>query len=237
MMTESVINFRCDRATHERAKARLSVGAVKLPDILRLAVKSVADDSATVLNEVLKECGKEYAVGINSAWLYYKAHELFTYDEGVLYRNSNKGAGVRGAAVDIVNRAGVSCVVINGEYYPVKDVIWLMFYGHVSGDVVCVEGDSLKISNLIAEDESAPIAKIEHNISSEEKDLIKSGKMRALVIETNESERRKRGCVELLCNTGETFYLMLSDEKGWCGTRSAIHAQRLELNKFVISIS
>lgn len=236
-MTESVITFRCDKAVHDRAKARLLVGAVKLPDLLRLAVKSVIVNDASVFNEVLKEAGTEFAVGINSAWLYYKAHELFTYDDGVLYRKSNKGAGVRGAPVDLVSRGGVSCVVINSELYPLKDVIWLMFYGHVSGDVVCVEGSSLRISNLITRDESAPITKVNHQITSEERDLIKSGKLRALVVETSEHERIKRGSVELLCNAGETFYLVLSDEKGWRGTRSAIYAQRIELNKFVISIS
>ncbi|TNV22498.1 hypothetical protein FH968_00080 [Buttiauxella sp. B2] len=205
--------------------------------MLRLAVKSIANDDGTVFGEVLKECGKDYAVGINSAWLYYKAHELFTYDDGALYRKSNKGAGMCGAPVDLVNRCGVSCVVINSELYPVKDVIWLMFYGHVSGDVICLDGKDLKISNLIADNEHANTVKINHQITSEERDLIKSGKMRALVVDTNKFDRIKRGCVELLCNTGETFYFILTDEKGWRGTRSAIYAQRIELNKFIISIS
>lgn len=234
--TESVITFRCDKTIHDRAKARLSVGPVKLPDLLRLAVKSVADDEATVFNEVLKEAGKEYD-GINSAWLYYKAHELFTYEDGVLYRKSNKGAGVRGAAVDLVTRGGVSCVTINGRHYPVKDVIWLMFYGHVSGDVVCIEGDSLKISNLMLTNENEPIAKINHKVTPYEGNLIKYGKMRALVVDVDAVDKVKNCSIEELCNAGNSFYLVLNDGAGWRAVRSAIHAQRIGSNTFVISIS
>ncbi|MGK0743598.1 hypothetical protein ACSFCX_03850 [Yokenella regensburgei] len=236
-MTESVINFRCDKAIHDRAKARLSVGVVKLPDLLRLAIKAIADDDATVFNEVLKEGGKDYAIGINSAWLYYKAHELFTYDDGVLYRKSNKGAGVRGAPVDLVTRGGVSCVTINSGHYPVKDIIWLMFYGHVSGDVVCVDGNNLKISNLALTNEGSSVAKISHQVTPYEADLIRCGKMRALVVETSEENKIKDESVEGLCNIGRAFYLALNDGAGWRATRSAIHAQRIGLHKFIISIS
>ncbi|HEY2452850.1 MAG TPA: hypothetical protein VGI71_09555 [Scandinavium sp.] len=236
-MTESVITFRCDKGIHDRAKARLSVGVVKMPDLLRLAIKAIADDDATAFNEVLKEGGTDYAAGINSAWLFYKAHELFTYDDGILYRNSNKGAGVRGAPVDLVTRGGVSCVTINGGYYPVKDIIWLMFYGHVSGDVVCTEGDSLKISNLMLTNEDNPIAKISHKVTPFEGDLIKIGKLRALVVESKTGSGIKNESLEQLCNAGSVFYLALTDGAGWKATRSAIHAQRIGLHKFVISIS
>lgn len=235
-MTEAVINFRCDKDICDRAKARLSVGVVKFPDLLRLAVKAIADDDATVFNEVLKEGGKDYT-GINSAWLYYKAHELFTYDDGVLYRKSNKGAGQRGAPVDLVTRGGVSCVTINGSHYPVKDIIWLMFYGHVSGDVVCIEGESLKISNLMLTNEGQTIQKISHKVTPYEGDLIKSGKLRALVVDTAETSKDEISNIELLCNTGHVFYLALFDGAGWRATRSAIHAQRIGVTQFIISIS
>ena len=236
-MTEAVINFRCDKDTCDRAKSRLSVGVVKFPDLLRLAVQAIANDDATVFNEVLKEGGKDYAVGINSSWLYYKAHELFTYDDGVLYRKSNKGAGQRGAPVDLVTRGGASCVTINGSHYPVKDIIWLMFYGHVSGDVVCVEGDSLKISNLMLTNEGQPIQKLNHQVTPYEGDLIKCGKMRALVVDTNDITHAESSNIELLCNTGHVFYLALYDGAGWRATRSAIHAQRIGINRFIVSIS
>lgn len=236
-MTESVITFRCDKTVHDRAKARLSVGVVKMPDLLRLAIKAIADDNATAFNEVLKEGGKDYAAGINSAWLFYKAHELFTYDDGILYRKSNKGAGVRGAPVDLITRAGVSCVTVNGNHYPMKDIIWLMFYGHVSGEVVCAEGNSLKISNLLLTNEDNPIATISHRVTPFEGDLIKCGKLRALVVESEGATGLKKESLEQLCNAGNVFYLALSDGAGWKATRSAIHAQRIGLNKFVISIS
>lgn len=235
-MTEAVINFRCDKATYDRAKARLSVGVVKFPDLLRLAVKAIADDDATVFNEVLKEGGKDYT-GINSAWLYYKAHELFTYDDGMLYRKSNKGAGQRGAPVDLVTRGGVPCVTINGSHYPVKDIIWLMFYGHVSGDVVCIEGEDLKISNLMLTNEGQTIQKICHQITPYERDLIKCGKLRALLVDTEEITKADTHNIELLCNTGHVFYLALYDGTGWKATRSALHAQRIGATKYLISIS
>lgn len=235
-MAEAVVNFRCDKDIYDRAKSRLSVGVVKFPDLLRLAVKAIADNDATVFGEVLKEGGKDYT-GINSAWLYYKAHELFTYADGVLYRKSNKGAGQQGAPVDLVTRNGVPCITINGAHYPLKDVIWLMFYGHVSGDVVCLDGESLKISNLMLTNEGQPIQKIRHQITPYEGDLIKYGKMRALVIETEDFTDSERYCVELLYNTGHTFYLALYDGTGWRATRSAIYAQRIGVNKFIVSIS
>ncbi|MCE3116830.1 hypothetical protein LXD80_13610 [Enterobacter sp. ASE] len=235
-MTEAVINFRCDKATYDRAKARLSVGVVKFPDLLRLAVKAIADDDATVFNEVLKEGGKDYT-GISSAWLYYKAHELFTYDEGMLYRKSNKGAGQRGAPVDLVTRGGVPCVTINGSHYPVKDIIWLMFYGHVSGDVVCIEGEDLKISNLMLSNEGQTIQKICHHITPYERDLIKCGKLRALLVDTEGITKADANNIELLCNTGHVFYLTLYDGTGWKATRSALHAQRIGAKKYLISIS
>ena len=235
-MAEAVINFRCDKATYDRAKARLSVGVVKFPDLLRLAVKAIADDDATVFNEVLKEGGKDY-IGINSAWLYYKAHELFTYDDGMLYRKSNKGAGQRGAAVDLVTRGGVPCVTINGGHYPVKDIIWLMFYGHVSGDVVCIEGENLKISNLMLTNEGQPIQKTYHQITPYERDLIKCGKLRALLVDTEGMAKPDANNIELLCNTGHVFYLALYDGAGWKATRSALHAQRIGATKYLISIS
>lgn len=233
---DAVLNFRCDRDIQERAKGRTAGGVVKFPDLLRLAVKAIADDDATVFCEVLKEAGKDYSAGINSAWLYYKAHELFTYEDGVLYRKGNKGAGVRGAPVDLVMRGGSPCVTINGGFYPVKDVIWLMFYGHVSGEVVCIEGEDIRISNLMVRSEGEPVLKMRHRVTPDERDYIKSGKLRALVIGDVEGER-ERNSLEALCDAGTVFYLHLHDGAGWMCTRSAIHAQRLEGGRFIVSLS
>lgn len=235
-MTETVINFRCDRAAAEKAKGRFSESAVKFPDLLRVAVSAIASCDATVFNEILRETELGASGGINSAWLYYTCHSLFEYRDGQLYAKRNKGSRNAGELVELHTHDGQRCVIINGHYYPVKDVIWLMFYGYVTGKVVSVREDSNRISDLEVEGDDDRRKIIFHRVSNYEASYLKCAKQRAVLIDETTVDRETKAALIRLYKDNHVFYIRLCDETGWRATRSAIHAQKIG-ETYIISIS
>lgn len=233
------VNFRVDPATLKRAQERLKENGIKLPDLMRLAVKAIADGDATAFNDVLVEGGSSSAEDVNGAWLFHKCHELFIYRDGFLVRRSNKGQGVAGERVDISIKDGIRQVLINGNYYPLKDIVWLMFHGEVSGEVIYKnEGlKSDKLEHLKLNPDKRAITQISFHVSEAQRESITRYKMRALIIDAVNNDRRVHGAIEQLIYRAEVFHIVLTDGKGWRAVRSAIYAQKLSENTYCVSIS
>lgn len=237
-MSTDVVNFRCDSEMLYLAKKRVSKGAVKFPDLLRLAVKAIAENDTQAFTDVIAESGGNMLNGANSSWLYHKCHELFIYRDGVLLRKGNKGAGIMNTPVDVISKGGVRNVIVLGEYYPVKDIVWLMFHGEVSGDVVYIKhNEGEQIDNLAISDESMCIASINYRIDDVSRDGILSGKLRALIVNCGTNNHKLKGALERLFIKGKTFHLVLDDGLNWRAVRTAIYAERVSEFIYVVSIS
>lgn len=235
-MTETVINFRCDEDIASKAKGRFAGGAVKFPDLLRVAVSAIATGDTTVFNEILRETELGASGNVNSAWLYYTCHSLFIYRDGQLYAKRNKGSRSEGEPVELKQHAGKSCVIINGKFYPVREIIWLMFYGFVDGEVISVRGDSNRISDLEIEGGDVNNRIVFHEVSDSEREDILCYKQRNIIINAAEQTREVRGALERLYKSATVFYVRLYDNAGWRITRSAIHATMIH-DMYVVSIS
>lgn len=235
-MTESVINFRCDKSTADKAKGRFAGGAVKFPDLLRVAVSAIATGDTTIFNEILRETELGASGSVNSAWLYYTCHNLFIYRDGILYAKRNKGSRNEGEPVELHQHNGKTCVIINSSYYPVREIIWLMFYGYVDGEVISVRDNSNRISDLEVEGAEVKNKIVFHRVSDSEREDILCYKQRSIIINANDVARDVRGALERLYKNATVFYLRLYDDTGWRITRSAIHAVRLN-DMYVVSVS
>lgn len=237
-MKTDVVNFRCDSEMLHMAKKRASKGAVRFPDLLRLAVKAIAENDTQAFNDVIAEIGGNMPSSANSSWLYHKCHELFIYRNGTLLRKGNKGAGIVNTPVDVISKGGVRSVIVLGKYYPVKDIVWLMFNGKVSGDVVYIKhNEGEKIENLAISDEVMSIASINYSIDDVSRDGILSGKLRALIVNCGTNNHKLKGALERLFINGKTFHLVLDDGLGWRAVRAAIYAERVSEFIYVVSIS
>lgn len=235
-MTEDVITFRCDKSVADKAKDKFSDSIVKFPDLLRIAVGAISDGNTTMFNDILRENELGASGGINSAWLYYMCHSLFEYRDGQLYAKRNKGSRNTGEVVDLRTIEGVSSVKINGHYYPVREIIWLMFYGYVTGKVTSVKEGSNRISDLEIEGGEGLNKIIFHKISSYEAEHIKNAKQRALLINEDAVSREAKAALIRLHKSGCAFYIRICDETGWRTTRTAIYAQKLG-ETYIVSIS
>ncbi|EBF3389501.1 hypothetical protein IS588_004318, partial [Salmonella enterica] len=129
-----IIQFRADEETYRRAQKRVKDGGLQLPDVMRAALRSVADADVSCLADLINgtTLGSEE---INQAWLFQKCHELFEYRDGQLFRKSRKGMGEQGNPVFIRVREGEEHVLIQGSHYPLKDIVWLMVNGSIAGEV------------------------------------------------------------------------------------------------------
>lgn len=235
-MTEDVITFRCDKTIADKAKERFNNGDVKFPDLLRIAVSAIAGGDTTTFNDVLRETEMDTSKGVNSAWLYYICHSLFEYRDGQLFARRNKGTRHAGEPVDLRSVDGEISVKINGRYYPVKEIIWLMFYGYVSGKVTSTIEGSNRISDLEIEGGEHQNKIIFHRVSNYEADHLKRSKQRAVLIDSKTVSQETKSALIHLYKNGCVFYLRLTDDSGWRTTRSAIYAQKIG-DVYVVSIS
>ncbi|EPQ4686388.1 hypothetical protein LXC81_002663 [Citrobacter freundii] len=234
-----IIQFRADEDTYARAQERVKNGGLLLPDVMRAALKSVADADVSPLADLINgvSSGSDY---LNQAWLFQKCHELFEYRDGGLFRKSRKGMGEKGASVYVRTREGEECVLIQGNHYPLKDIVWLMANGSIAGEVEYKnphrENMKHSIENLMVN--AAPEKEVvltKYLKGSEKIDVIKS-KQRAFVFDTTKDENAKK-VIEKLINTEKTVPLLLHGDDDWVASRTAIHAFKLADNQYVVSIS
>ena len=209
-----IIQFRADEDTYARAQERVKSGGLLLPDVMRAALKSVADADVSPLADLINgvSSGSDY---LNQAWLFQKCHELFEYRDGGLFRKSRKGMGEKGTPVYVRTREGEECVLIQGNHYPLKDIVWLMANGSIAGEVEYKNPHRVNmkhsIENLMVN--AAPEKEVfltKYLKGSEKIDVIKS-KQRAP--------------------------LLLRGDDDWVASRTAIHAFKLADNQYVLSIS
>ncbi len=234
-----IIQFRADEDTYARAQERVKSGGLLLPDVMRAALKSVADADVSPLADLINgvSSGSDY---LNQAWLFQKCHELFEYRDGGLFRKSRKGMGEKGAPVYVRTREGEEYVLIQGNHYPLKDIVWLMANGSIAGEVEYKNPHRVNmkhsIENLMVN--AAPEKEVfltKHLKGSERIDVIKS-KQRAFVFDTSKDENAKK-VIEKLINTEKTVPLLLRGDDDWVASRTAIHAFKLADNQYVLSIS
>lgn len=234
-----IIQFRADEDTYARAQQRVRDGGLLLPDVMRAALKSVADADVSPLADLINgvSSGSER---LNQAWLFQKCHELFEYRDGGLFRKSRKGMGEKGTPVYVRTREGEECVLIQGNHYPLKDIVWLMANGSIAGEVEYKNPHRVNmkhsIENLMvnaAPDKAVFLTK--YLKGSERIDVIKS-KQRAFFFDTANDENAKN-VIEQLINTEKTVPLLLRGDGEWVASRTAIHAFKLADNQYVVSIS
>ncbi|HHT3393569.1 TPA: hypothetical protein ACTYUD_000895 [Enterobacter hormaechei] len=234
-----IIQFRADEDTYARAQERVKSGGLLLPDVMRAALKSVADADASPLADLINgvSSGSDY---LNQAWLFQKCHELFEYRDGGLFRKSRKGMGEKGTPVYVRTREGEECVLIQGNHYPLKDIVWLMANGSIAGEVEYKNPHRVNmkhsIENLMVNAAPEKEAFLTKYLKGSEKiDVIKS-KQRAFVFDTSKDESAKK-VIEKLINTEKTVPLLLRGDDDWVASRTAIHAFKLADNQYVLSIS
>lgn len=236
---QKIVQFRADEETYNRAQERLASDAIQFPDVMRAALRAVADGDVSPFADIIGEAerGGDEA---NSAWLYHKCHELFVYEKGQLLRKSRKGMGEQGTPAYIRVRGGEEHILIQGNCYPLKDIIWLMANGSISGEVIYKNPSRVNgkhnIENLALNPvKIAEVVLTKYLAGSEKIDICK-GKQRAVVFDTN-NDIQAAGAIERLINRGQTIPLLLRGEDSWSASRTAIHALKISDNHFVLSIS
>ncbi|MGV2721535.1 UNVERIFIED_CONTAM: hypothetical protein POV78_06935 [Enterobacter roggenkampii] len=236
---QKIVQFRADEEVYNRAQERVTNEAIQFPDVMRAALKAVADGDVTPFADIIGE-SERTGDEANQAWLYHKCHELFEYKAGQLLRKSRKGMGEQGTAAYVRIRGGEENILIQGNYYPLKDIIWLMANGSISGDVIYKNPNRVngkhKIENLAINQIKANEIVLTKYLSGSEKIDICTGKQRAVVFEAN-NDAQANGAIERLINRGQTIPLHLRGEDGWSTSRTAIHALKIGNNQFVLSIS
>lgn len=177
--------------------------------MMRAALKSVADADVSGLADIINSAtsGSE---DINQAWLYQKCHELFEYREGTLFRKSRKGMGEQGTPVYIRVREGEEHVLIQGNHYPLKDIVWLMANGSIAGEVTYKNPYRVNlkhsIENLMVEAVAEKeICLIKYLKGSEKINVLKV-KQRAFLFDTNNDEIAKDAIEKLINNERQFRY-------------------------------
>ncbi|EBJ1342930.1 hypothetical protein V9L82_000550 [Salmonella enterica subsp. enterica serovar Braenderup] len=234
-----IIQFRADEETYRRAQKRVKDGGLQLPDVMRAALRSVADADVSCLADLINgtALGSEE---INQAWLFQKCHELFEYRDGQLFRKSRKGMGEQGNPVFIRVREGEEHVLIQGSHYPLKDIVWLMVNGSITGEVEYKNPYRVNAKHSIENLMINPVKEketilVKYLNRSERIDVIKV-KQRAFMFDTSNDENAKN-VIEKLINSKKTIPLLLRGDDGWIASRTAIHAFKLVDNQYVVSIS
>lgn len=236
---QKIVQFRADEDTYNRAQERLANDAIQFPDVMRAALKAVADGDVSPFADIIGEAerGGDEA---NSAWLYHKCHELFEYREGKLLRKSRKGMGEQGTQAYVRIRGGEENILIQGNCYPLKDIIWLMLNGSLSGEVIYKNPNRVNgkhnIENLVLNPVAVREVTLTKYLSRSEKIDICKGKQRAIYFCTN-NDIQAAGAIERLINRGQTIPLHLRSGDGWSTSRTAIHALKVSDGQFVLSIS
>ena len=234
-----VVQFRAERGVHAEAQQRLEKLGMNLPDVMRAAHLSVSQGDVTHFANLFVESVE----GAEEAWLYQKCHETFAYAAGRLLRKARKGNSEAGSEVVTRLRNNEPCVILGGKWIPVKDVVWLMNNGTISGEVIYKNPHRISnkdaIENLMINPVKVSAVVITKYLTGSERIAICSGKQRALVINTVD-DKKCAGAIERLINRGETIRVLLrgrDGEREWSAARTAIHAIKLSDDNYVLSIS
>lgn len=234
-----IIQFRADEDVYRRAYDRATSGGLLFPDVMRTALKAVADADVTPLADILNGANVE-GEEINQAWLYQKCHDLLEYRDGKLFRKSRKGAGEEGTELYVRIRDGEEHVLIQGKHYPLKDIVWLMNKGSLDGEVIYKNpqrnNNKHSIENLWLNPTQKKQVKLVKYLNGSERIAVIELKQRAFLFDTTDDQMAKN-VIENLINNGETFPLLFRGDEEWMAYRTAIHAFKLEDNHYVISIS
>jgi len=236
---QKIVQFRADEEIYNRAQERVASDAILFPDVMRAALKAIADGDVTPFADIIGEAerGGDEA---NQAWLYHKCHELFECRDGKLLRKSRKGMGEQGTPAYVRIRGGEEHILIQGNCYPLKDIIWLMANGSLAGEVIYKNPNRVNgkhnIDNLALNPiELREVTLTKYLIGSEKIDICK-GKQRAIFFCTN-NDIQAAGAIDRLINRGQTIPLHLRGDDGWSTSRTAIHALKISDGQFVLSIS
>lgn len=236
---QKVIQFRGDEDMYHRAQERITSQEILFPDVMRAALRAIAEGDVAPFADIINEAGHT-GDETNQAWLYHKCHELFEYRDGQLLRKSRKGMGEKGTPAYIRIREGEEHVLIQGNHYLLKDIVWLMANGRIAGEVIYKNPHRVTnkhaIENLILNPVEIRQVTITKYLSGSEKIDICRGKQRAIAINT-ESDISAAGAIERLINRGQTIPLLLRGDDGWVASRTAIHAFKLGDNQYVVSIT
>ena len=236
---QKIVQFRADDEVYNRAQERVTNESIQFPDVMRAALKAIAEGDVTPFADIIGESERS-GDEANQAWLYHKCHELCEYKAGQLLRKSRKGMGEQGTAAYVRIRGGEENILIQGNYYPLKDIIWLMANGSISGEVIYKNPNRVNgkhnIDNLVLNPIEVREVVLTKYLSGSEKIDICTGKQRAVVFDAN-NDVQASGAIERLINRGQTIPLHLRGEDGWSTSRTAIHALKIGDNQFVLSIS
>lgn len=234
-----VVQFRADAGVYRRAQERSDECGVKFNDAMRAALYAVAEGDVSQLSGLI--CSSESGEGeVNREWLYRRCHDLFEYKEGKLIRKYGSGRPSAEGLVATRNRGGEDCILMHGKHYPIKDIIWLMHYSIISGEVAYKNPARINDKHTIENLYLIPIEKkevfIKEKLKRSDKIAFVAGKLRALFINTSgDAETTK--AIDQLINNGETIPIILEGDDNWAAYRTAIHASKINDGQYVISMS
>lgn len=236
---QKIVQFRADEEIYNRAQERIASDSVLFPDVMRAALRAIAEGDVTPFSDIIGEAERS-GDDTNQAWLYHKCHELFEYRDGELLRKHRKGMGEKGSPAYLRVRDGEANVLIQGHHYPLKDIVWLMVNGTISGEVVYknplrVNGKH-EIENLTLNPFEMREVTLTLYLNGSEKIDICKGKQRAVVINT-EKDIIAAGAIERLINRGQTIPLLLRGDNNWSTARTVIHALKINDNHYILSIT
>lgn len=233
-----VVQFRADEDVYRRAQERSDECGVKFTDAMRAALLAVAEGDVTRLSNVISGVSTSDEK-VSKEWLLLRCHELFEYKDGKLARKYGSGRpGADGVVTRV--RGGEECVLIHGKHYPLKDIIWLMHYGVITGEVIYKNkhriNDKHAIENLDIIQAKEKKVVITKKLNRSEKIAFCASKLRAISISTN-SDDDITNAINKLINKGETLSVTLEDGEGWAAYRTGLHAFKIADDQFIVSLS
>lgn len=236
---QTVVRFRADADAYNKAQERVQKKGVTLPDVLRAALSAIATGDITQFSDVTRDATTPG--DFNNSWLYHKCMETFEYRDGFLYRKLDRGHGKAGERAVIRTIEGIDTVVVQGTNYPLKDIVWLMAHGTLNGEVTYrnpyrnANGKHLLENLRIKQGDAAPVVVTVH-ISVFEREQIKDGKQRAVVIRTS-GDAGEELAMKQLMESEKRVSLALRTSDGTQFIRTGLHAIQMEKGVYVVSIS
>lgn len=235
---QTVIRFRADAEINRMAQERVKAKNATMPDVLRAALLALATGDVTQFSDMAHDATTPG--DFNNSWLYHKCREMFEYRDGVLYRKLSRGNGKAGERAVVRTIEGLDTVAVQGNNYPLKDIVWLMAHGVLNGEVTYRNPHRThgkhELENLrIKRGETVPVIVTVH-ISVFEREQIKNGIQRAVVVRTS-GDAGEELAMKQLISSEKRVSLALRTSDGTQFIRTGLHAIQMEKNVYVVSIS